>query len=792
MTNRARRMSALSVGTAVYLALAAMPAAAQDATTTTQTTTPQDDAVIGDTAVQNQQADDPSVPPQRGGLQEIVITAEKRSESLQRVPLAVSAVDSDLILQRNITSAEQLGAIAPNLTTTQGPNSTSHLIVHIRGIGESEPILTADAPVSVYIDGVVVGRSTGSIFDIVDLERIEVLRGPQGTLYGRNTTGGAVNFITRKPSEEFGVRGLLSYGNYDALQGRVTVDTGNLGDSGIRATASYFHKERDGYVDDINRSDDQDPGAYNNEAARVAVAFDNDTAIRLNYTFDWTRSDAVAPASQLAVVGPNQLEFFGNSPSFGGTPLVGPSLDRIDTIRSEGTFVTDKTLAHTLTAELDITPDLMLRSISGYREWDNDTLNTDLDGNQGLLGLVVSPGTPGVRPVSLFGADKFDEQHQFSQEFNILGNIGDRFEYVVGAFYFREKAEESNPQAYTFVLEVPGLGLGGANLTNLLEYSTINESKAVFGQATFEVTDKLSLIGGLRYTKDKKELEQTGPASLVRNLERSFDATNYAATVQYQATPDVLVYGRVASGYKAGGFNARSVNSGYDPEEVTNYEAGIKSELFDRRLRLNGTVFYAELKDKQLNQFLAGTGGAASVTVNAGSASFTGVELEFDAAPVDGLRINGSVGYTDRDFDTFNVFDPAIGEEVDVSDEAQFSYSASTTANLGAQYTMYDVMGGDLSARLDYTYRSKINFNVVPRFAPFDDDIASGGIGLLDGRISLSKLQIGGVDTQIGIWSKNLTNEKYRVSGIDFGSLNFATNTYSLPRTFGIDFRIEY
>lgn len=731
------------------------------------------------------------------GLADIVVTAEKRSESLQRTPLAISAVSSELIESRNITSAAQLGAIAPNITTTTGPNSSTHLIVHIRGIGESEPILTADPPVSVYVDGIVVGRSTGAIFDVVDLERIEVLRGPQGTLYGRNTTGGAVNFITRKPGDEFGVRVMAGYGNYDALQTRVSVDTGRLGGSGLKATLSYMHKQRDGYVDSLLQKDSKDPGAYNNEAVRVALAFDNDGPFRANYAFDWTESRAVAPASQITVMNPNQLAYFGRSPAFGGTNLIGPSTERLSQVRSEGTFTFDRTESHSLTLEADLTDDITLRSLTGWRRWDGDTANTDIDGNAGLRGFVFNPAPPGVRDVFIFGADKSNRQKQFSQELNLLGKIGS-VDFLLGGFYFREVGSEDNPQYFTVVVPNPAFpgGLGGLNATNRLIYDTENISKAVFGQVTWNIDDQWSLTGGLRYTQDEKILEQASPSDLVRRLRRKDSKLNYAATLQYQATPDFMFYARTASGYKAGGFNARAINrEGYAPENITNYELGAKTDFFDRRLRINATLFYTKLDDKQLNQFTANSsGGAASQTVNAGKGDFKGIELEVEALPIDQLRLNGSFGYTDRNFSEFRIRMPN-GTERDIADQAQYSYSASTTFTGGAQYTFGDMLGGSLSARLDYTYRSKIYFNAIPlaEFAPFDDAIAAKGVGLLDGRIALSKVDIGGTSAEFAIWGRNLTNEKYRVSGIDFGpSLGFATNTYGLPRTYGAEMRMEF
>lgn len=724
------------------------------------------------------------------GLNEIVVTAQKRSESLQRTALSISAANAETIEDRAISTAADLGAIAPNLTTTQGPSASSHVIVHIRGIGESEPILTADAPVSVYVDGVVLGRASGSLFDVVDLERIEVLRGPQGTLYGRNTTGGAVNLIVKKSADEMGGYFFGSVGNFGLLQGRVSLDTGFIADTGLKAKFTYLHKQRDGYVDDLNAPDSRDPGALNVEAFRIALSYDRSGPFRADYSFDYGVNDSTAPQNQLAAMRPNQLAYFSRSPLVGGTGFIGPSLQRVGTVRSEGTFIFDRNQAHALTLELDLGSDTLLRSITGYRSWQSRTLNTDLDGNAGLRGLVVSPAPPGIKPITLFGADKIARQHQWSQELNLIGSIGDRLNYVLGGFYFSERARETNPQSFTFVTSIPGLGLAGVNLSSLLAYRTRNESAAIFGQATYKITDRLSFTGGLRYTRDEKELRQSAP--LVRVLKRESRKLNFAATMQYQATDDLMVFGRVATGYKAGGFNARSVNEGYDPESVTNYEVGAKSEWFDRRLRLNWTLFYATLKDKQLSQFVAGSGGAASVTVNAGSADFKGIELEFEAVPFEKLQLSGSFGYVDGDFKTFEVLDPATNQIIDVSDEARFSYSAKTTYRLGAQYSFGDLFGGSLSARLDYSYRSKIHFNVVPRFAPFDEQIASGSVGLLDGRVMLTDLSIGPNKGQIALWGKNLTNRKYRVSGIDFGSLGFATNTYSLPRTYGIDLKLEF
>ena len=724
-----------------------------------------------------------------GGLEEIVVTAQKRSESLQRTPLAISAVSADTIETRRITDASMLSSVAPSLSTTTGPSSKGHLIVQIRGIGESEPILTADSPVGMYVDGVIVGRSTGAIFELVDLERIEVLRGPQGTLYGRNTTGGAVNLIIKKPSDEFGVEMVGSYGNRGYWQGRGSLDTGEIGDSGFKAKISYLHKQADGYVDNLNAKSSRDPGAYNTDAVRVALAYDRGGAFRFNYAFDWSETNAVAAMAQITAADQRVIDYFGQSAALGGSVFIGPDRNRRGSATPDVTATLDRSMSHVATAEVDLGPDTMFRSITGFRTWRNTVSNTDLDNNSGLMGLVRGVADP--VPVAMFGADNRRKQHQFSQEINLIGQIGSSVEYVAGAYFFTEEGQENNPQFFTIFNQ---LAAGWVNVKSANEYRTRNESKALFGQATYHLTDDLSFTGGVRYTWDEKKLIQSEPVSRKRQLAKNFSKFNYSATLTWQATPDIMTYGRIASGYKAGGFNPRAINDGYDPETLTSYEVGVKSEFFDRRLRFNGTLFYMDLKDKQLNQFVAGSGGAQSQTLNAGKADFKGVEVEIEALPFDGLRLNGSVGYVDRKFKELLAIDPTDNQEKDYASIGRFSYSPSTTANVGAQYSINDVAGGTLSIRADYTYKSTVHYNVLPGapFAKFDDDIKAPAYGLLDGRITLADVAVGGGEATFTLWSKNLTNKVYRASGIDFTSFGYAINIYGEPRSYGFDVKFKF
>ncbi len=722
-----------------------------------------------------------SQPSAAAGVEDIVVTAQKRSENLQQAPIAISAFNAETLAARQITNLSGLSAIAPSLTTTTPVGSPVGLGVFIRGIGGQEPLLTLDNAVAVYVDGIVLGRSAGAAFDVAELERIEVLRGPQGTLYGRNAVGGAVNIITKKPTQDFGVSQTLTVGNYGLLQGLSTVNTGELGSSGLRASFSYFHKQRRGVVDEISSRRSRDPGAVNTDAVRAAVAFDPGGAFRANYSFDYSHTESNQQAFQLTVVDQRLADFFAGSVAAGGQPLV-VSRKRLDKIAldSRGDFL-DKNWSHTLTMELDLSDDLLLRSLSGFRRWTEVKDYPDVDGSGDLRGPSVAGG---IGRFNLFAAAGDVEQKQWSQELNLIGSAG-KLDYILGAFYFKEKAREVNPQTFFYQM-----GAAGAQLNSTLAYRHESTSKALFAQATFAATDRLKLTGGVRYTWDKRTLDQTSPQQ--RYLSRDFRKFNWSATLDYQITDNILAFAKVSTGYKSGGFNPRSVDDGFNPETVTAYELGFKSDLFDRRLRINGSVFYNKQDNLQVQQFRAGSGGAQSLTTNAGKADFKGIELEVTAVPVEGLTLYANGSYIDRNYKQFIVLDPTTNLLVDIADRAKFNYTAAKTAAAGVEYKFPPFSFGQLSIRADYNYQSKRYFNVSELGSAHFRDIVAGGRGLLDARVALSGIQVGGGELTVALFGKNITDESYRISGIDFGSLGFAGNTYGDPMTWGFDAKIAF
>ena len=476
-----------------------------------------------------------------GKLDEVVVTAQKREENLQRTPLAISAITAKALEQRGIVDVSHLTSLAPNLTTTTTPGSTSSSTIAIRAIGNGDPILTSDSPVSLYVDGVVIGRQAGAAFDLLDLERIEVLRGPQGTLYGRNTIGGAVNLITARPADKFGIREKLSFGNWNQWQTRTSLDTGQWGESGIRARLTYVHREQDGYVNNLNAPGDLDPGASKLDAGRVALSFDRGGLFRADYAFDHNKRDGIPGAWQATAANSTVMRLWNASPGYGGrAPQV--SAGRLDSLYLNVDEVnTDKVDGHSLRLEFDLNANTLLRSLTGYREWSQITRNGGMDGQNGIRALTVSPAAlappysfipTGVREINLFSAGISPRsQHQVSQEFNLIGKLGDRFDYVAGLFYFKERSREYSQQFPVIALPPP-FPPAAVPLLGLMDYMHESESKAAFAQATYDLTDRLSFTGGIRYTEDQKKLDQVAP--FLRTLNRDFSQFNWSATLDFQ------------------------------------------------------------------------------------------------------------------------------------------------------------------------------------------------------------------------------------------------------------------
>ena len=304
---------------------------------------------------------------------------------------------------------------------------------------------------------------------------------------------------------------------------------------------------------------------------------------------------------------------------------------------------------------------------------------------------------------------------------------------------------------------------------------------------------KLELTVGARYTEDKKTAWLGGDITPTLRGKTSSDNFSWLLSAAYKITPDTMVYARVSTGYRSGGINPRAVTiNKYKPEKAMSYEAGIKTELFDRHLRLNLSGYLTDYDDMQVNQFAGSESGATSIIANAGKAQVRGFEAEFTLLPVTGLIIDGAVGYVDKKYKKFLFADPNEGYAIiDVADVARQTYSPKWTARIGAEYAQPI---GDMTARLrvDYAYRSSLYFNVLDATTPFNQNIKSPADDNLKARFALEDIKVAGGLMEIGVWGDNLTNEKTLIYGIDFGSIGFAGATFKKPRSYGIDAKISF
>ena len=735
-------------------------------------------------------------------VEEIVVTAERRAENLQRTPIAISALNAETVEKLGISQVTDLGNIAPNLNILPGTSTSVGSVITLRGIATpTDEMMTLDTPVGLYIDGVYLARSGASAFDVGDIERVEVLRGPQGSLFGRNTTGGAVNFVTRQPSEDFGLVTKLGVGNFDAWNGRLTIDSGRLGDL-ARLSLTYVHRERGGLTDNVLASKRRDPGAQNIDAVRAAVTLDPASNLSLDYVFDYSDRRAQSMAFQMVDANDTVRTYLENSLALGGkAPII--QRDRVKQIALDNDGGSrDQIWGHMVRAKLDFGA-VAIKSTTAFRAW-NSRSRSDLDGLGGIRGLVFSGDfyAPTVEDVGLFHSSNSRRQRQFSQEVEFASQNDDPFQWVAGAFYFEEKGRENAPQVATAVLDVrtllpanlqagfpEELALQGFRAPSRLTYRSKSRSHAIFGQLSYRpeaFDDRLGLTLGGRYNWDTKSIDETSPFVLKDKVR--FSEPTGSATVDFRANQDVNVYARVARGYRSGGYSVRTSQEPFLPETLWSYEVGVKSELFDNRLRLNAAAFLNNYDDQQISQpVLNANGTFGQVVVNAGKTRYQGFEIEAVAVPMAGLTLSGNVGYIDIDILKFAAFGG------DISDIAKPQNAPSVTANTSAEYAFNLANVGRLTVRGDWNYRSKIYFFATPVGLSFFDETISGARSLFDAQLRLDDVKLtDGANLSVSAFVKNLTNMKHTTRAIDFGALGYAGVWYGDPRTYGLEMTVRF
>jgi iron complex outermembrane receptor protein len=753
-----------------------------------------------------QQSAAPARPAASAALEEVVVTARKREENLQTTPVAITAVTAQTLERRNIVNLEQIARLSPNVVVYQTSGGIGGGGNFIRGIGYADVAPGQDNPIGIYIDGVIAGRNGIAMMSFVAPDRIEVLRGPQGTLFGRNTTGGAILITTHTPSDEFGGSAKASYGSFGQNDFQARIDTGLLGGSSIKLSAAFQHHHRDGTFNATTRPSDLDPGAEDSNAYwfKAMGTWDKLSA---TVTGDYSKLMGVPAPLQVVAANPTFTNFINNSPSFGGNnyPITTKPLYTLaDAYPGQEQWVRAEGISLTLNYELNRY--LSLKSISALREFKTSTPSaygpTDLRANAGTAAAPRIVSYEGLFNI----LKRFVGQRQRSEELQLLGAAGD-FNYVGGFYYFDEDAWEAA------ITRTPVLAAGAtAPIESISSRDTLifSKSMAAFAQVDYRpsfLDKKLELTGGLRWTEDKRDFTRIVPALAPTHLKN--DNTSFLVSASYQWTPGAMTFVRYSTAYRAGGLNIRAPigSEKFLPEHLKSLEAGFKLDFLDNRVRLNGAGFYNTYEDLQTGFFVAtGTSTSANAAVNA-NARYKGFELELEAVPIDHLTLTASVGHVDREYTRYpqalgpgGVIYPgctALPAPQSLTTQncaaiAHFQYTPANNIDVSASYVIPEDYG-QWSIFAAWSYKSKVysaTFN-LPNISPNFNLVNQDGYGLLSARISLSDIKLSGnVRGQISVFGDNLTDKAYNIQGIDF--VNYATVNWGTRRTVGVEGKVEF
>lgn len=788
-----------------------------------------------------QAAQQPEAGPERrrAVIEEVIVTARRIEESLQDTPVSVTAFSQQGLEQIGFADVSDIGRYTPNLDMRRSVGSTDDINVSMRGMFRGDPQLGFDAAVGVYVDGIYIARNVGLAFDIADVERIEVLRGPQGTLFGRNTIGGAINVVTRKPRGEFAVKQQLAAGKRGRRRYHTTVDTPTV--SGLSAKLTFLHTDFDGPFKSMHTG--EPVGGRESDAGRLDFLWRGADAVSVHYSYDLSRAEVQPSFSQVTDTRPVYAdpdgEFYGGA-YYDELNRVA-SRSRRDRVPVRGRTNTSDIDNHVLTVEWEAAPAVLLKSISGYREMEVAdgiefaTVRAPDDGSlcasprppdyDFVTGTCANP-VPGGQLVSGVWSDTPTRHRQASQEFQLLGNaFNERLRYITGLYYFEETGRSGGGDPTTVVVSAAFAALGFSEATGIPEEFVVpqnrgnslfirvpaattwvdNESYAAYGDFSYTVIPDLEVTLGVRYSVDDKMSAKrdmfSGEFERIK-ASNSWSRFNPSLTVSYRWSDQVNTYAKVATGYRAGGFNQRvggaeAFRSPFDEEKVTSYEIGWKTDLLKRSLRLNGALFYADYTDRQIGSVEAGEEGVFNDIINAGETVHTGLELDAIWHPVTNLNVIANYGYLNIDVEKFLTerLDPVTampsnpGVAEDVSDRVTTSFAPEHTASLALEYRSDPRRWGQLTLRLDGTYVSEAEAS-NPQLNVFDTQDA---YALLNARATLSDLPFPGAGAlRVALWGKNLTDEGYHQMGTDLGVLGFVIHSFGEPRSYGLDLVYEF
>jgi iron complex outermembrane receptor protein len=722
----------------------------------------------------------------------IIVTARRREEEIQRTPVSVVSLNARELESRSLTNLRDLQNFVPNLTFAPSQNvGDAAGNIFIRGIGQEDFLAGSEPGVGFYLDGIYVGRTMGTLMDLIDVARIEVLRGPQGTLYGKNAIGGAINIISATPGAKMDSNASLITGNLGRLELRGTVNAPLTDTLTVRLSAGRFR--RDGYLKRLRAPfaatafteiDHRSEGNQDRAAGRLQLRWLASTSLSIDFTADASRRRGTQSATHIDAIDPTSGILPDINRLIRDSVLPGPEIT--EALVSPGSRTSHAGGGNSISQNLEglaatVIMDMgahSLRFIGAHRRL-RSHVSTDLDGSW----------------FTILGSNFRERHRQFSAELQASGSLG-RLTYTAGLFGLHERTDTSSGRGVgrLDVLYLCGCFYEPDHLPGLFfsKRDLSSGSHATYAQGDFRLTKQLSATLGGRFSQEWKrmevELPQLAPntfeptGAVLNNGENSgqWNSFTWRAGLEFQATPDFMLYASAAKGSKSGGFNGRPVvnlpNLGlneYDPETALTYEAGARAEWAGGRLRLNATVFHTSYHDIQLRQQSFTAGFLTTLIDNAARARIRGAEIEAAAKLGNGLNANFAYGHLDPEY-------LDVGQVPNLTPETAFLRTPRHSFTGSLNYSM-SLGRNRLMLHGDYSYRSREQFQLVA--SPFDQ----AGYGVLGARLALS----GATDRwSIALFGTNLTDKRYRAAGRDgLEEVGFANSVVSPPRQIGVEFK---
>ncbi|WP_352296313.1 TonB-dependent receptor [Pseudoalteromonas sp. 20-MNA-CIBAN-0454] len=692
-------------------------------------------------------------------FEKIEVTARKRTESLFESPTAITSIGANLIDKANMSNLEDIGKYVPNLNITRyGVGNSAHASVFIRGIGLQDHVITTDPGVGVYLDGVYLGRQMGSNLSLPNVERVEVLRGPQGTLYGRNTLGGAVNVITKQPGDEGILTTTAKVGSRGRIAGDIYFNNALTDDLSMSASASY--KQRDGVGTAVNLANpEKEIGEEQEFSGRVAFKYQATSDLAFTFSLDGVDNESGQSPYTIELTAPLDP----NDQNNGDFPLLTPDLipanpDDLGTTVAGIESTSYSGWGTSFAADWAINDTYTSKFISSYR---TSEYEGGLDDDASALNLSEFPEQG--------GADQYSFEVQLNATF-------DNMDFVSGLYFFNEDGFTRSEDFVFSPYNTP-------DSFGFFEINQETNSYAAYFNAGYDLTDDLSVGGGLRYSKDKKEANAIFPSFAERKyVSADFDAVTWDINASYQLSNNMNVYGQVQKGYQTGGFPPRPFGgpdqfSSFDETKAINYEIGLKGQVHEN-VSMMLAVFVTDYTDLAL-PFSDPTSGGGFVTIveNAGQSKAQGIELETTVAITDDFTIRSAVGYLDSEISEVAAGVQGIGK----GDSP--ALTPRWTVMIAPSYFMDLNNGGTLAFNANYSYRSEMQGQSVFNYSETIDSRELVGF-------NISYTNPYG-DMEVTLYGENVLNEVYDVGRLQ--QTGFVGVMRSNDRSeFGLKFKKDF